>query len=417
MGTFILAVYNNRRVNTSPTDKCHLCIKVIMAVAHLHATDVIHRDLKPDNIVVHLDHNGIPQPLVADFGLAQFYIKERERISVDTAFAVYYRAPEHLAGEEKKGAAGQIYRPSSDVWALGMCLYYIMRGKHLIDEVLGMPPGYSPTPADALRTIYQSECAQKLETLPPPIREVVMMMLKTDVTRRATLKDVLAHSAVIPFILPSPSLSPPSAVIHIPPIVHTHISASERESITTFLASNPSPYVSPTLLSLDKWNVGLRIIATSAIYCHPNESLEHIFHAIHLFDRTSAIGGGDVCLHALTCLWIAQKIHMPGNYALPLIGVKTGAGITLYQTAVIKLELKILAYLQGDFCSSPVYLFGQCRDLNDCIHILKHVCPIQERYRHHRHTGREEAKVTISDVKSKYTKICDLPRTSDSTLF
>ena len=102
----------------SETNKCHLCIKVIMAVAHLHATDVIHRDLKPDNIVVHLDHNGIPQPLVADFGLAQFYIKERERISVDTAFAVYYRAPEHLAGEEKKGAAGQIYRPSSDVWLL-----------------------------------------------------------------------------------------------------------------------------------------------------------------------------------------------------------------------------------------------------------------------------------------------------------
>ena len=185
-----------------------------------------------------------------------------------------------------------------------------------------------------------SECAQKLETLPPPIREVVMMMLKTDVTRRATLKDAafaparsfLSFSTITYYRLLR-------QCIHIPPIVHTHISASEKGVDHHLPRRNPSPYVSPTLLSLDKWNVGLRIIATSAIYCHPNESLEHIFHAIHLFDRTSAIGGGDVCLHALTCLWIAQKIHMPGNYALPLIGVKTGAGITLYQTAVIKLRL------------------------------------------------------------------------------
>ena len=469
--------------------RCIIITKVITAVAHLHANGIIHLDIKPDNIVMIRDWRGCHQPLVADYSLARYYTEGQEETPTREAFALFYRAPEHLA-EEKC-----VYRPSSDVWALGMTIYYILRGRHLIDEVLGAPPDYTVTAMDVNRTIFHADCAQKLEMIPLEMREVCTMMLQTSRTKRITMKDALGHANITPFLVevgkdmptsrshpapvphpisgshpapvphpisgshptpvphpisgshPTPvphpiSGSHPTPVPHAtiarpavcPPtsptparpvspidshlctvplsvaeaITYDTISPAEKELISAFLISNQSRHISPTLHSTDKWQVGVKVITTLSFNAHSDKSLEHLFLAIHLFDRTMSIGGADICLHALTCLWMAQKLHFVDEWTLPLTGIKSGTGVSLYQASVIRLELKMLLYLQGDLCAFPVYLFGRCTDLDECLRLLREVCPRRDHYRHYKRPV-VESKASGEEAKSKYTKIRDLP--------
>lgn len=90
-----------------------LVVKVCDAMAVAHTAGVIHRDIKPQNIVV--DQNS--QPYVVDFGLAQSVDDSLPRISEADAVVgtVEYLPPERITG----------HRPDtrSDVYALGMVLY------------------------------------------------------------------------------------------------------------------------------------------------------------------------------------------------------------------------------------------------------------------------------------------------------
>ncbi len=86
--------------------------RVAHAVAHAHAHGVVHRDLKPDNVV--LDGQG--RPKVIDFGLAR--AADLERL---TRTHAVLGTPSHMAPEQLEGGDG--VGPPADVWALGVMLY------------------------------------------------------------------------------------------------------------------------------------------------------------------------------------------------------------------------------------------------------------------------------------------------------
>jgi len=90
-----------------------LIVKVCDAMAVAHASGVIHRDLKPQNIVV--DDNN--QPYVLDFGLAQSLEENLPRLSETDAVVgtVEYLPPERIMGHHPD--------TRSDVYALGLILY------------------------------------------------------------------------------------------------------------------------------------------------------------------------------------------------------------------------------------------------------------------------------------------------------
>lgn len=93
--------------------------KVARAIGHAHAQGILHRDLKPGNILID-DRN---EPLVADFGLAKFLGQNTDMTrSGDVLGTPAYMAPEQAAGQISKiGAA-------TDVWALGVILYELLTG-------------------------------------------------------------------------------------------------------------------------------------------------------------------------------------------------------------------------------------------------------------------------------------------------
>jgi TPR repeat protein len=86
---------------------------VARALGHAHARGIVHRDVKPENVLV--DREG--RVRVADFGLAAASDLERLTRSGTIVGTPSYMAPEQITGE--RGAVG----PWSDVWSLGVLLY------------------------------------------------------------------------------------------------------------------------------------------------------------------------------------------------------------------------------------------------------------------------------------------------------
>ncbi len=102
-----------------PVDETlQIIIKVAEAIHFAHQQDFVHRDLKPNNIL--LDDNQ--QPFVADFGLAIDDAAQRLRPD-EFAGTMAYMAPEQIRRES------QFLDGRADVWALGVMLYEMLGGK------------------------------------------------------------------------------------------------------------------------------------------------------------------------------------------------------------------------------------------------------------------------------------------------
>jgi hypothetical protein len=94
--------------------------QVLEGLAHAHGRGIVHRDVKPSNVLL-ADGDGGSARLL-DFGLAQ--IPEAETLTAvgDVPGTLAYIAPERLAGETATAAA--------DVWAVGVMLWEALAGRH-----------------------------------------------------------------------------------------------------------------------------------------------------------------------------------------------------------------------------------------------------------------------------------------------
>jgi hypothetical protein len=94
--------------------------QVLEALAHAHAHGIVHRDVKPSNVL--LAEGRDVSVRVLDFGLAQ--IREAETLTAqgDVPGTLAYIAPERLAGRVTTEAA--------DVWAVGVMLWEALAGRH-----------------------------------------------------------------------------------------------------------------------------------------------------------------------------------------------------------------------------------------------------------------------------------------------
>src|SRR5512140_302621 len=135
-------------LRSQPRRAVALMAKVARAVQYAHEQGILHRDLKPGNIL--LDGSG--EPLVSDFGLAK-WLEPTGRV---TRTPTVFGTPGYIAPEQVNGSAGNLPR-TADVYSLGAVLF---------DLLTGQPPF---TGEHALKTIQQAteKPAPKLRTLAP----------------------------------------------------------------------------------------------------------------------------------------------------------------------------------------------------------------------------------------------------------
>jgi len=146
--------------------------QVLEALAHAHGKKVLHRDVKPGNVMVE-DGEQVSVRLL-DFGLAQLEEAETLTAAGDVPGTLAYIAPERLAGREATGAA--------DVWSVGVLMWEALAGRH---------PFSSFSPLETARRVQEGAppLASLRPDLPRALTETVDRMLDPDPGRRPGAKE------------------------------------------------------------------------------------------------------------------------------------------------------------------------------------------------------------------------------------
>ncbi len=136
-----------------------------------HAVSVVHRDLKPDNIMLVEREAGVELVKVLDFGIAQVKGEDAKQAPV-TQFGAIFGTPQYMAPEQ---AAGQEVDQRADLYALGL----------ILDEMLRGAPTFQANDLMALLSKQLVEAPPPLPvSVPEAVQTLVAHLLQKDVGAR-----------------------------------------------------------------------------------------------------------------------------------------------------------------------------------------------------------------------------------------
>ncbi|KAJ3324965.1 serine/threonine-protein kinase KIN2 [Boothiomyces sp. JEL0866] len=147
-----------------------LMAQILSAVDYCHRNNVVHRDLKIENILI--NNKGYIQ--LIDFGLANLYSKDK--LLSTFCGSLYFAAPELLSARKYVG-------PEVDIWSLGVILYVLTCGKVPFDDS-NLPELHSKIKAGIfdLPNHLSSE-----------LKHLISRMLVVNPAERATLGEIIHH--------------------------------------------------------------------------------------------------------------------------------------------------------------------------------------------------------------------------------
>jgi len=186
-----------RALRNDPRQCVALVAKVARAVQYAHAKGILHRDLKPGNIL--LDARG--EPLVSDFGLAKWLDTTSELTRTLTIFGT----PGYIAPEQASGPAAEL-KPAADVYSLGAILFDLLAGRppFLGAHALSVIRQAAESPAPKLRTLskiadrdLETICAHCLER-DPKLRYPSAHDLAEDLERWLEGRSIIARRTLPP---------------------------------------------------------------------------------------------------------------------------------------------------------------------------------------------------------------------------
>jgi serine/threonine protein kinase len=181
-----------------PDDVVALGVRVAAALEHVHSNGIVHRDVKPSNIL--LDEAGVPY--LADFGIARPMDTSRMTAAGQLLGTAAYLAPEQVQGEEPG--------PPCDIYALGLVLLECLTGRQ---EYVGI--GIET----ALARLHRPPTIPP--ELPAPLRSVIAAMTAAEPAARPTAGEV-AHRLAHPDEEAALAAAGPStAVLALPPAANT----------------------------------------------------------------------------------------------------------------------------------------------------------------------------------------------------
>ena len=172
-----------RRGAFSEAALAEVAAQALAGLAHLQARRVVHRDVKPANLLV----SAAGEVKITDFGIAKVLSRAGDHCTAYEGTAAYM-SPERF-DTERHGHADPC---AADVWSLGVTVLELFMGRYPL-----LPAGQKPNWAALMCAI----CFGELPSLPdgaasPELRAFVAACLQKDYTKRASVAQLLAHPFV-----------------------------------------------------------------------------------------------------------------------------------------------------------------------------------------------------------------------------
>lgn len=172
--------------------------QIFRALLHLESKSIVHRDMKPRNILINPQNH---QVILADFGSAK--LMQTDTTSIAYICTRHYRAPELLLGDES-------YRYKIDIWATGCCIAEmflgnpLFAGKNTSDQILQIIKVLGAPSKDYIDELLKKKdinlppCKgtglhRKLEGVDPLILDLISKTLVYDPNTRISPLEALLH--------------------------------------------------------------------------------------------------------------------------------------------------------------------------------------------------------------------------------
>ena len=144
----------------------HFTVQTLRALQHAHDKGIVHRDIKPQNIML-LSDGTIK---ITDFGIARFARSETRTLTDKAIGSVHYISPEQ--------AAGAATDARTDLYAVGVILYEMLTGR---------VPFEADTPVSVALKQIQSTAIPPRQinpSIPEGLQEITLHAMEKDITKR-----------------------------------------------------------------------------------------------------------------------------------------------------------------------------------------------------------------------------------------
>ncbi|CAO3612882.1 unnamed protein product [Mucor fragilis] len=151
--------------------------QIILGIEYLHCNDIVHRDIKPDNLL--LSDNNILK--IVDFGVSEMFVKGDDALK-STAGSPAFMPPELCTADRGEPISGK----AADIWSMGVTLYCLVHGR--------VP--FSNESLLSLHEMILNDPVQYSKNLSENLIDLLQKLLEKDPSKRIRMQDIRNHAWV-----------------------------------------------------------------------------------------------------------------------------------------------------------------------------------------------------------------------------